>query len=121
MNRRRSCHVIPSQGAMENVVAFERSALVTRKTEDCMYFVYVLRSALTDRLYIGSSGEPDSRLQSHNAGRGGWSKRYRPWVRIVLEEHPDRETAERREQYLKSGWGRRWLRETLRTEGWLSG
>ena len=86
-----------------------------------MYFVYVLRSDLTDRLYIGSRAEPDERLQAHNAGRGGWSKRYRPWTRVLLEEHEDRPTAAKRERYLKSGWGRRWLKNHLQKEGWQSG
>lgn len=86
-----------------------------------MYFVYVLKSDSTDRFYIGSSADPDERLRAHNAGRGGWSKRYRPWARVLLEEYEDRETAEKREQYLKSGWGRRCLKTHLRKEGWLSG
>jgi putative endonuclease len=45
----------------------------------------------------------------HNAGRTAWTKRARPWVRVLLEEQSDRQTAVRRERYLKSGWGRRWL------------
>ena len=32
------------------------------------YFVYVLRSTVAERLYIGSSAEPDARLKSHNGG-----------------------------------------------------
>jgi putative endonuclease len=60
---------------------------------DNMYLVYVLYSPAHDKLYIGSSADPDERLTSHNAGRGGWTKRYRPWVRVLLEEYPDRLTA----------------------------
>ncbi len=80
-----------------------------------MYYVYVLHSRLTRYLYIGSSATPDERLVAHNAGRGGWTKRYRPWIRVLLEEYPDRQTAEKRERYLKSGWGRRWLTKRLAT------
>ncbi len=75
-----------------------------------MYYVYVLRSSSPERLYIGSSADPDNRLKSHQAGRVRSTKAYRPWVRILLETHPDRETAEKRERYLKSGWGRKWLK-----------
>jgi len=32
------------------------------------HFVYVLRSTVAERLYIGSSAEPDARLKSHNVG-----------------------------------------------------
>jgi hypothetical protein len=39
------------------------------KPETMPYFVYVLRSTVAERLYIGSSAEPEARLKSHNAGR----------------------------------------------------
>ena len=78
-----------------------------------MYYVYVLHSIEHDRLYIGSSASPDERLKSHNAGRVKSTKAYRPWKRVFLEEHSDRNTAEKRERYLKSGWGRRWLKEQI--------
>ncbi|MBU1694118.1 MAG: GIY-YIG nuclease family protein [Verrucomicrobia bacterium] len=75
-----------------------------------MYFVYVLQSTVGPHLYIGSSASPDERLAAHNAGRVRSTKAYRPWVRVLLEEHPDRVMAEKRERYLKSGWGHRWLK-----------
>ncbi len=78
-----------------------------------MYYVYVLRSRATSRLYIGSSGNPDQRLSAHNSGRVRSTKTYRPWERILLEMHSDRVTAEKRERYLKSGWGRDALRKKL--------
>ena len=73
-------------------------------------YVYVLLSENHDRMYIGSSEEPDRRLVSHNAGKVRSTKRYRPWRCVLLEEYADRLTAEKRERYLKSGWGRRWLK-----------
>ena len=86
-----------------------------------MYYVYVLKSESDGRLYIGSSADPDVRLSSHNAGRVKSTKRYRPWRRIHLEELLDRDTAQRRERYLKSGWGRQWLKKNILPEGWQSG
>ena len=83
------------------------------------YFVYVLRSAMVARLYVGSSAEPDARLESHNAGRVRSTKAWRPWKRVLLEVYSDRATAEKRERYLKSGWGRRELAALL--ERWQSG
>ncbi|MEN8255646.1 MAG: GIY-YIG nuclease family protein [Verrucomicrobiota bacterium] len=82
-----------------------------------MYYVYVLHSIEHDRLYVGSSAKPDERLKSHNAGRVKSTKAYRSWERIFLEEHSDRNAAEKRERYLKSGWGRRWLKENLWRDG----
>ena len=86
-----------------------------------MYYVYVLRSLTTGRLYIGSSGAPEVRLRAHNSGRSRWSRNHRPWVRILLEEHTDRQTAQKRERYLKSGWGRRTLLKEIGLERCQSG
>ena len=77
-----------------------------------MYYVYILRNN-RDRLYIGSSAKPEERLKSHNAGRVRSIKQNRPWQRILLEEYPDRERAENRERYLKSDWGRKWLKRHI--------
>ena len=78
-----------------------------------MYYVYVLKSIGHDRQYVGSSADPDQRLKAHNAGKVKSTKGYRPWLRVLLEEHADRNAAEKRERYLKSGWGRRWLKEQI--------
>ena len=86
-----------------------------------MYYVYVLKSLAHGRLYIGSSAEPDRRLASHNAGKVKSTKSGRPWVCVRCEEHEDRTVAEKRERYLKSGYGRRWLKRNLDPEGWQSG
>lgn len=58
-----------------------------------MHYVYVLLSYKSDKMYIGSSANPDERLIAHNAGRGGWTKRYRPWDRILLEEYNNKNKA----------------------------
>jgi len=76
-----------------------------------MYYVYVLKSCEHNRYYIGSSGCPDQRLVAHNSGKVKSTKQFGPWMRVFLEEHQSRSIAEKRERYLKSGWGRRWLRE----------
>ena len=77
------------------------------------YFVYILRSLEFQKLYIGSSADPDNRLKAHNAGRGGWTKNFRPWERIWLEEFEEKSVALKREKYLKSGWGRKWIEKNV--------
>ncbi|MEM7146343.1 MAG: GIY-YIG nuclease family protein [Verrucomicrobiota bacterium] len=84
---------------------------------DSMYWVYVLESEIErGSFYIGSSADPDHRLRSHNAGRVRSTKGRRPWRRVLLEEHLDRSSAEKRERYLKSGYGRRWLKRRLESD-----
>ncbi len=104
----------------QNVVASGRpQADLHAKNRFLMrYFVYVLQSDTTGAYYTGSSAAPDQRLASHNAGRVRSTKSARPWTRIHLEEFQDRQTAQKRERCLKSGYGRRWLLRHLNSEGW---
>ena len=114
---RRSCHVISLERKTWSRLI--RRRIITRKTASMRYYLYVLQSTRADRTYIGSSAEPDERLGSHNAGRVRSTKAWRPWQLVFLEEYQDRATAEKRERYLKSGWGRRELAALL--ERWQSG
>ncbi|MEW7289744.1 GIY-YIG nuclease family protein [Aquimarina sp. 2304DJ70-9] len=73
-------------------------------------YVYVLRSLKDDRFYVGMSQDVDKRLKEHNLGKTQSTKGYRPWEIILIEEYPDRITARKREKYLKSGYGKQWLK-----------
>jgi len=75
-----------------------------------MIYVYVLRSQVDNRLYVGLSSDTAKRLKSHNAGRTKSTKGYRPWEMVHVEEYPERATAREREKYLKSGYGKQWLK-----------
>ena len=75
-----------------------------------MMFVYVLRSEQDGRLYVGMSADVEKRLREHNSGRTKSTKGYRPWNLVHKEAFPDRETARKREKYLKSGYGKQWLK-----------
>lgn len=78
-----------------------------------MVYVYVLRSLVENRLYVGMSEKPDQRLFEHNSGKTKSTKGYRPWERIHLEEFPDRVSARNREVYLKSGFGKNGLKKNI--------
>ena len=84
-------------------------------------WVYVLYSLSKKTLYIGSSDEPDLRLHTHNLGKVCSTKSGIPWVRVWLEETENRTLALKRERYLKSGWGRRWLAGKIDLGRWQSG
>ncbi|MBI4088242.1 GIY-YIG nuclease family protein [Candidatus Kaiserbacteria bacterium] len=66
-----------------------------------MHYVYVLRSKLADRHYIGSTADTTTRLKKHNAGGVRSTKPYRPWEMVHVEEYHDKTTARRREIFLK--------------------
>jgi predicted GIY-YIG superfamily endonuclease len=76
-----------------------------------MVTVYVIES-LTDRTwYTGMALDAKLRLQAHNSGKNRFTKGHRPWKIIFAEQHPDWKTARKREKYLKSSHGKKWLRE----------
>ena len=84
-----------------------------------MYFVYALWSVAHDKIYVGFSENPDQRLLEHNQGKSSYTKSYRSWERFYLEKVNSRREALKKEIYLKSGWGRKKLKQEL--EKWQSG
>ena len=79
-----------------------------------MAVTYILYSKKTNKFYTGSSRiDAASRLLAHNAGHTRSTKSGGTWV-LVLEEHWATYTAARqRENFLKSGAGRKWIGENF--------
>ena len=75
------------------------------------WFVYILESVNTGRLYRGCTEDPDRRLDQHNRGAVRSTKAYAPWRRIVLEEFPTKTEALQRERFLKSRSGHRVVKQ----------
>ena len=64
-------------------------------------FVYLLRSRTTGNFYIGTSTNPQRRLDQHNAGRTVYTSKHRPWELLGGEAFPTLAAARRREAALK--------------------
>ncbi|MBI4115063.1 MAG: GIY-YIG nuclease family protein [Candidatus Omnitrophica bacterium] len=79
------------------------------------FWVYVLKSEKDGRHYVGSGADVDERLHRHNRGDYRYTKGHRPWVVIYREEFASRSEAVRRERFLKTGVGRKELKEKLVT------
>lgn len=78
-----------------------------------MYFVYILKSRDFPKTYVGITNNLEKRLQQHNSGYHFYTKRYLPWKQIFCEEVENRVSARRREKYLKSAAGRKWMKRVL--------
>jgi len=79
-----------------------------------MNYVYVLKSIKDNKLYIGSTSDIAKRIKSHNSGKVRSTKSRRP-LELVYTESCNSVTASRkRENFLKSGQGRKWLKEFFR-------
>ena len=79
-----------------------------------MFDVYLLHSAKDNGFYIGYSTDLKRRLAEHTRGASFATKSRGPWKLIYYEAYTERLDAEGRERYLKSGGGRRFLRNQLR-------
>ncbi len=83
-----------------------------------MYYVYVLKSSRNNKRYVGSTKLlPEQRLKQHNSGSNVWTRQNGPFELIYKEEHPIDTEARKRENFLKSGVGRKFLDELFEKMG----
>jgi putative endonuclease len=76
-----------------------------------MFTVYVLYSPSSNKTYTGYTSDIDSRLRSHNVmANKGFTVKYRPWVLIYSEEFSTKTDAIKRENELKTGKGRTFIK-----------
>jgi putative endonuclease len=75
-----------------------------------MFYVYVLRSTRDDCLYTGCTKDLRNRFAFHNAGKVPSTKERRPFELIYYEACLDEGDAFRREKYLKTSYGKRYLK-----------
>jgi len=82
-----------------------------------MFWVYVLVSESTNRRYIGQTNDLERRLAEHNSRehnpRKHTSRNKGPWRLVFSEQYATRSEAMKREKWLKSGVGRKWLNKTI--------
>ena len=55
----------------------------------------------------------DRRLAEHNSGKSTYTSKYIPWQVVHSENFENREEARKREKYLKSSTGRRWMKDNI--------
>ncbi|MFI5137604.1 MAG: GIY-YIG nuclease family protein [Sphingobacteriales bacterium] len=80
-----------------------------------MFTVYVLYSPSYDKIYIGFTSDLKNRFLSHNElATKGYTLRYRPWVIAHTEEYQTKTEAIKRENYLKSTQGRKFVWNIIR-------
>jgi putative endonuclease len=78
-----------------------------------MWYVYVLQNNKS-KWYIGSTKDLRKRILRHNSGKNKSTKHGIPWKLIYYEACLNKEDARAREKYLKSGMGRRYLKNRLK-------
>jgi putative endonuclease len=77
-----------------------------------MYIVYAIKSKISNRVYIGFTGNIEKRLEYHNSGYVKSTKKDRPWELIARERYDKRNDARWKERQLKKSKGGRlrWMK-----------
>ncbi len=78
------------------------------------HYVYVLLSQKDDEFYIGYTQNLRKRIDEHNAPKNFSTKSRIPLTLIYTDACLNKEDAQRRERYLKTTQGRRFLKLRLR-------
>ncbi len=78
-----------------------------------MYYVYVLMSGVDGGFYTGSTGDLKHRVQEHSEGLVLTTRDRRPLELVYYEACNSRKDSCRREKYLKTSAGKRYLRNRL--------
>ncbi len=82
-------------------------------------YVYVLRSLKDHQFYVGLTRDLPLRVQQHNNGLVTSTKKRVPFELVYWEGCLSESDAAQREKYLKSAWGKRYIKTRLR--GYLTG
>ena len=80
-----------------------------RASSKSMITVYVIKSLIKNYRYVDISKNINTRLKQHNSGQNNSTTPYRPFKLIYSEYYKDYKKARKREIFLKSGVGRKFL------------
>ena len=81
-----------------------------------MHYVYVLKSEKDGNMYVGCTTDLRERFSLHNAGKVKPTRERRPFQLVYYEASLSQEDGLRREKYLKTACGKRYLKNRLREE-----
>lgn len=79
------------------------------------HYVYILKSEVDGKLYIGNTCNIRSRILKHNNGRVKSTKWRRPLTLVHAEKLRNRKEAMQRERYLKSLKSHKYIEEHILT------
>lgn len=90
----------------------EKNLGLPREIEDSIiyYYVYVLHSSKDNNFYVGYTNDIKKRVVEHNSGKVKSTKFRRPLKLIYWEGCLSQKDALKREKYLKTAWGKRYIK-----------
>ncbi|MFA4818233.1 MAG: GIY-YIG nuclease family protein [Patescibacteria group bacterium] len=78
-----------------------------------MFYVYILKSLQDGELYTGFTNNLRKRFVKHQTGKVFSTQNSRPFRLIYYEACLAKEDAQNRERFLKTGWGRNFIKKRL--------
>lgn len=84
-----------------------------------MFYVYILRSKKDNQFYTGYTSDLDKRIHEHNKGAVPSTKIRVPLELVYFEACLNQQDATHREKYLKTSWGKRYIK--VRLKNYLTG
>ena len=78
-----------------------------------MYYTYVLKSLKDGKLYVGWTVDLKERTRKHKEGLVVATKNRRPLSLVYYEACLDKKKAINREKQLKTGFGRKYLKNRI--------
>ena len=80
-----------------------------------LFNLYVLKSFKNGKRYVGfTCKSPEERLKEHNSGGNRWTRGNGPFELVYAERFEDKTECIKRENFLKSGQGRKYLDSILK-------
>ena len=83
--------------------------------DESSWYVYVLKSQTSKMWYTRFTSDLRKRFNQHVKGESTWTKNRGPWKIIYYEMCLNKEDARSREKYLKTGMGKRYLKNRLKS------
>ena len=77
-------------------------------------YIYVLRSVKDNQFYVGLTRDLPVRVLQHNNGLVTSTKKRIPFELVYWEGCRNESDAAQREKYLKTAWGKRYIKNRLR-------
>ena len=71
------------------------------------WYVYILESARDGERYVGLTNDLKRRILEHNQGKSLSTRQRTPFILVYSEAHRNKYDAAAREQFLKTGWGKK--------------
>ena len=78
-----------------------------------MVIIYVLKSLVITKFYVGMTEDLTHRLKEHNAGRSRFTSAYKPWKIIYTEQAGNFPEGRIRGKYLKTAAGKKFILKQL--------